>query len=146
MFPAARPGILSAMKLRCLIVDDSPRFLAAARGLLERQGIAVVGVASSGAEAVRRVAELRPDVTLLDIDLGGESGLELARRLHGEAGPSPSPVILVSTHAEQDYADLIDASPAVGFLPKTALSAGAIHDLLTRHGDSVGEPPGREAP
>jgi CheY-like chemotaxis protein len=59
------------MKLRCLIVDDSPRFLAAARGLLERQGIAVVGVASSGAEALRRVAELRPDVTLLDIDLGG---------------------------------------------------------------------------
>ena len=131
------------MKLRCLIVDDSPRFLAAARGLLERQGIAVVGVASSGAEALRRAAELRPDVTLLDIDLGGESGLELARRLHGEAGPSPSPVILVSTHAEQDYADLIDASPAVGFLPKTALSAGAILDLLARHGDS--EPPGREA-
>jgi DNA-binding NarL/FixJ family response regulator len=136
------------MNLRCLIVDDSPRFLDAARGLLERQGIAVVGVASSSAEALQRAAELRPDVTLLDIDLGGESGLELARRLHREAGPAQSRVILISTHAEQDYADLIAASPAVGFLPKTALSAGAIRDLLASHGDGrpgnrVSEPPGR---
>jgi DNA-binding NarL/FixJ family response regulator len=116
--------------LRCLIVDDSPRFLAAARGLLERQGVAVVGVASSSAEALQRAEQLRPDVTLLDIDLGGESGLELARRLHGQAGRSPAPVILISTHAEQDYAELIAASPAIGFLPKTALSADAIRDLL----------------
>jgi CheY-like chemotaxis protein len=117
--------------LRCLIVDDSPRFLDAARGLLEGQGVTVVGVASTGAEALRRVVELRPDVTLLDIDLGGESGLELARRLHGQSGPASAPVILTSTHAEQDYAELIAASPAIGFLPKTALSADAIHGLLS---------------
>jgi DNA-binding NarL/FixJ family response regulator len=118
------------MMLRCLIVDDSPRFLAAARGLLERQGVAVVGVAFSSAEALQRAEQLRPDVTLLDIDLGGESGLELARRLHGQASRVPAPVILISTHAEQDYAELIAASPAIGFLPKTALSADAIRDLL----------------
>jgi DNA-binding NarL/FixJ family response regulator len=119
--------------LRCLLVDDSPRFLEAARGLLERQGVAVVGVAASGAEALARAAELRPDVTLVDLDLGGESGLELARRLNDQDGPAP--VILISTHAEQDYAELIAASPAIGFLPKTALSADAIHDLLAGHGD-----------
>jgi len=124
------------MMLRCLIVDDSPRFLAAARGLLEREGIKVVGVASTSAEALQQVAELRPDVTLLDIDLGGQSGFELARRLHREASLAPSSVILISTHAEQDYADLIAASPAIGFLPKTALSAGAIRDLLGSRGDS----------
>jgi CheY-like chemotaxis protein len=123
------------MMLRCLIVDDSPRFLAAARGLLERQGVTVVGVASSSAEALDRAEQLRPDVTLLDIDLGGESGLELARRLHRQAGPAPIPVILISTHAEQDYAELIEASPAVGFLSKTALSADAIRDLLAVRGD-----------
>jgi CheY-like chemotaxis protein len=111
--------------LRCLIVDDSPRFLDAVRGLLEHEGIAVVGVASTSAEALRRTEELRPDVTLLDIDLGGESGLELARRLHREAGPAPPRVILISTYAEQDFAELIAASPAVGFLPKSDLSAGA---------------------
>jgi CheY-like chemotaxis protein len=121
--------------MRCLIVDDSPRFLDAARGLLERQGIVVVGVASNSAEALRRVEELRPDVTLLDIDLGGESGLELARRLHGQPSTTATPVILISTHAEQDYAELIASSPAVGFLPKTALSAAAIRDLLAGGGD-----------
>jgi DNA-binding NarL/FixJ family response regulator len=121
--------------LRCLIVDDSPRFLDAARALLERQGITVVGVASNSAEALAQAEELRPDVTLLDIDLGGESGLELARRLHGQAGPAP--VILISTHAEQDYEELIAASPAVGFLPKTALSATAIRDLLAGRGDGA---------
>jgi DNA-binding NarL/FixJ family response regulator len=114
--------------MRCLIVDDSPRFLDAARGLLERQGITVVGVASTSAEALQRTGELRPDVTLVDIDLGGESGLELARRLHDQDGPGP--VILISTHAEQDYAELTAASPAVGFLPKTALSGDAIRELL----------------
>jgi len=132
--------------LRCLIVDDSPRFLEAARRLLERQGITVVGVASNSAEALQRAEELRPDVTLLDIDLGGESGLELARRLHGKAGLALAPVILISTHAEQDYAELIAASPAVGFLPKTALSGVAIRDLLAGHGDRgrpVSGPPGR---
>ena len=121
--------------MRCLIVDDSPRFLDAARGLLEGQGVTVVGVASTGAEALQRAAELRPDVTLLDLDLGGESGLELARRLHDQAGLVPAPVILISTHAEQDYAELIAASPAIGFLSKTALSADAIHGLLAGRGD-----------
>jgi DNA-binding NarL/FixJ family response regulator len=118
------------MTLRCLMVDDSRRFLDAARGLLEREGITVVGVASTSAEAVRLAEELRPDVTLLDIDLGGESGFELARRLRREANPAAARMILISTHDERDYADLIAASPAVGFLSKSALSAAAIRDLL----------------
>jgi DNA-binding NarL/FixJ family response regulator len=116
--------------LRCLIVDDNRHFLAAARGLLERQGITVVGVASTGTQALRQVAELRPDVTLVDIDLGGESGFDLARRLDRDAGLAPPRMILISTHAEQDYADLIADSPAIGFLAKSALSADAIRDLL----------------
>jgi CheY-like chemotaxis protein len=116
--------------LRCVIVDDSPRFLEVARALLEREGITVVGTASTGAESLRLVAEMRPDVTLLDIDLGSESGFELARRLAGEADGAPPPVIMISTHAEEDYAELIAASPAVGFLPKAALSARAVRDLL----------------
>jgi CheY-like chemotaxis protein len=141
--PACNPWAM----LRCLIIDDSPRFLDAARGLLERQGITVVGVASTSAEALQRAVALRPDVTLVDIDLGGESGLELARRLHREPGLAGSPVILISTHAEADYAELIAASPAVGFLAKSALSAGAIRDLLAGHGDRgrgdpVSRPPG----
>jgi DNA-binding NarL/FixJ family response regulator len=123
------------MTLRCLIVDDSPRFLDAARGLLERQGLMVVGVASSGAEAVERATELRPDVALLDIDLGGESGFDVARRLSREASLASTRMILISTHAEQDYIDLIAASPVVGFLPKSGLSVDAIRALIASHGD-----------
>jgi CheY-like chemotaxis protein len=124
------------MMLRLLIVDDNPRFLEVARNLLEREGITVVGLASSSAEALDRVEELRPDVTLLDIDLGAESGFELARRFDERSNGRTSPTILISTHAEADYADLIEASPALGFLPKSALSGSAIHDLLRGKRDS----------
>ncbi len=114
--------------MRCLIVDDSADFVDAARGLLECEGITVVGVASTSADALRSFEELRPDVTLVDINLGGESGFELAEQLHRAGGPSP--VILISTHAAQDFADMIESSPAVGFLSKSALTCCAIHDLV----------------
>jgi len=116
--------------LRCLIVDDNPRFLGALRALLEREGIAVVGVASSAAEALQYAEQLRPDVTLVDIHLGDQSGFDLVRRLHGKASLAGSRMVIISTHAEEDYADLITASPAIGFLAKTTLSARAIRDLL----------------
>ena len=121
--------------LRCLIVDDSARFIEVARALLQSDGISVVGTASNGAEALSLVPELRPDVTLVDIDLGPESGLKLTRLLADQADGAPTPMILISTHSEQDYADLIAASPAIGFLPKTALSGAAIRGTL----DGVGE-------
>ena len=63
------------MTLRCLIVDDSPRFLDAARGLLERQGLMVVGVASTSTQALQQATQLQPDIALLDIDLAGEAAL-----------------------------------------------------------------------
>ena len=116
--------------LRCLIVDDSAHFLAVARTVLERDGISVVGTASTGQQALRLAAELRPDVLLVDIDLGGESGLRLAGRLTEQAGEGPAPIIMISLHSEEDYADLIAASPAIGFLPKTALSGRAIRETL----------------
>jgi len=125
------------MALRCLIVDDSSHFLTAARALLEREGIAVVGVASTSAEALRRAEELRPDVALLDVDLGNESGFELARRLASETSLEPSSVILISTYAEEDFADLIAASPAAGFLSKSNLSARAIREILGATGDAA---------
>jgi DNA-binding NarL/FixJ family response regulator len=123
------------MNVRCLIVDDSRHFLDAARGLLERQGLTVVGEASTGAEALRLAAKLRPDVTLVDIDLGGESGFEVARQLSRQAATTTSRMILISTHAEKDYAELIAASPAIGFLSKAELSGGAIRALLGGRGE-----------
>ena len=117
-------------ELRCVIVDDNPVFIEVATRLLERGGISIIGVASTIAEALQRVEELCPDVTLVDVDLGGESGFHLAVQLHRpDAGRRPK-VILISAHSEQDFADMINASPAIGFLPKADLSPGAIHDLL----------------
>jgi DNA-binding NarL/FixJ family response regulator len=118
------------MRLRCVIVDDSPAVLRAASELLEGEGIAVVGVAATGDEAVRLIDELEPDVTLVDIDLGLESGFDLARRLMDPPGGAGSRSILISTHDPRDFAKLIEASPAIGFLPKSDLSATAIHRLL----------------
>jgi DNA-binding NarL/FixJ family response regulator len=118
------------VRVTCVVVDDNSLFLEGAVDLLTREGLDVVGVASDSAEAIRLVTELRPDVTLVDIDLGEEDGFELAQRLHAISG-APK-VILVSTHAEEDLAHLIERSPALGFIAKARLSAQAIRDMLER--------------
>jgi DNA-binding NarL/FixJ family response regulator len=118
--------------LRCLLVDDSPAFRQVARDLLEQEGIDVVGVAGSGEEAIRCARELQPDLALVDIDLAGESGFAVVRRLAAEDGPVGGNLILVSSHAEEEFAELIEASPALGFVAKADLGADAIHDLLRR--------------
>jgi CheY-like chemotaxis protein len=124
------------MPLRCLLVDDNEAFLEAASLLLEREGATVVGVASSIAEALRQARALRPDVILVDIGLGDESGFDLARLLAGngqedQGGQGVSAdVILISTAAEADYAELIAESPAAGFLAKSELSARGISRIL----------------
>jgi DNA-binding NarL/FixJ family response regulator len=120
------------MALRCLIVDDQPTFCEAARDLLEGQGLTVVGCATSSAEALRSVRELRPEVALVDIDLGSDSGFDLARRLADCVDGNSLRVILVSTHDEREFVKLIESSPAVGFLAKTELSAERIYQLLDR--------------
>ena len=125
----AAGATLTCMAFRVLIVDDNGAFLYAARRLLAREGLQVVGIASTEAEALRRTAQLRPDVVLVDVELAEESGFEVARRLD-ERGPDGPAVILVSTHAEEDLAELVDGSPAIGFLPKATLSAEAIQRML----------------
>jgi CheY-like chemotaxis protein len=107
-------------------VDDSTRFLDAASRLLGAQGLDVVGVASTSAEALARVRELAPDVALVDIDLNGESGFDLAWQL---AAASTS-TVLTSTRGESDFAELVAVTPVLGFIPKSELSAGAIGDFL----------------
>ena len=118
------------MGVTCLIVDDNAQFLETASGLLERQGVTVVGVASHISDALLMARDLQPDVSLVDIDLGEESGLDLAYRLTTTPGITASPVILISAYSEIDYADLIEASPAIGFLSKSELSGRAVEAAL----------------
>lgn len=124
------------MTLRCVIVDDSAVFVAAARKLLEQQGLTVVGVAGTGAEALRLALDLRPDVLLVDVNLHGESGLDVVRRLARDVDPAP-PSILISTQARDVYADLVAESPALGFLCKADVSAAAVRRLLEGQGDGT---------
>jgi DNA-binding NarL/FixJ family response regulator len=116
--------------MRCLLVDDSDAFLKAASILLQREGMTVVGVASNSAEALRQARALRPDVILIDIGLGDESGFDLARLLDADGQVGDAQVILISAHAETDYAELIAESPAAGFLVKSELSAQPIGRVL----------------
>ena len=118
------------MPLRCLIVDDNPRFGEEARSLLEHEGISVVGVAASGDEAVRLTEALGPDLALVDISLGEESGFDVARRLVDGSNSRVPAVIFVSTYDEREFSGRIAASPALGFIAKTALSAERIRRLL----------------
>jgi DNA-binding NarL/FixJ family response regulator len=121
------------MALRLLIVDDNERFLEAARSTLERDGIEVVGTATTAAEAERQAEALDPDVVLVDLNLGADSGFDLTRRL-AEPRSNYSRVLLISTRDEEDFSDLIKASPAIGFLSKSDFSAGAIRELLSANG------------
>jgi two-component system, NarL family, nitrate/nitrite response regulator NarL len=118
------------MLIRCLLVDDSEVFLSSARSLLAQQGVTVVGTASESAEALRMAAALRPDVILVDVTLGDENGFDLARRLvESNRGKT---VIMISARDESDYADLVEESPAAGFLAKVELSAEGIRRKLAR--------------
>jgi DNA-binding NarL/FixJ family response regulator len=127
-----------------LIVDDNPGFLRAASALLDQEGLRVVGVASTSDEAIARAADLHPDVTLIDIDLDGDSGFEVARRLVGAPGHDPGHMILISAHGEDDFVDLIEASPAIGFVGKPALSARAIEGLIRAAGEGHDEAGGTD--
>jgi CheY-like chemotaxis protein len=144
--PRSYPDLVA---LRCLIVDDNPGFLQTASALLEQEGVQVVAIASTCEEASQFVADLRPDVTLIDIDLGGESGFDLARRLVDDPHAEPGHLILISAYSEDEFLDMIAASPAIGFVKKPALSAKAIDRLVRAAGTAgprSGDPDGPSGP
>jgi two-component system, NarL family, nitrate/nitrite response regulator NarL len=116
------------MKLRSLIVDDSETFLESARRLLEAQGVEIVGTATSGTDALELAVTLAPDLALVDVELGEEDGIALAGELRSRA-PGVQ-VILISTYGRDEMQDIVSASSAVGFLPKSSLSGDAVRATL----------------
>jgi two-component system nitrate/nitrite response regulator NarL len=126
------------MPVRCLIVDDNQDFLRAARDLLERQGISVVGLASTGAQAYRSCSELTPDVVLIDIDLGEESGFQVASQLAARLNAEQPLLVLISAYSADDFEDMIADTPAASFLSKADLSGTAIRGILARASGASG--------
>lgn len=111
-------------------MDDSPAFLAGARAILEGRDFTVVGEAGTAAQALQLAGQLDPDVVLVDIVLGDESGFAVARQLAERAESSTPKLILISTHPEDEFADLIAESPALGFIAKAELSPVTLVELV----------------
>jgi CheY-like chemotaxis protein len=118
----------------CVIVDDNRDFLRAAQQLLETAGMEVIGTASDAVEAIATVASLRPDVTLLDVNLGDESGFDVADRLSQDPTLGRPAMIMLSTYSSEVFGDLVESGPALGFLSKATLSASDIEQLLASRG------------
>jgi DNA-binding NarL/FixJ family response regulator len=118
------------MTRRVLIVDDHAGFRALARAMLERGGFEVVGEAIDGAGTLTAVAQMRPEVVLLDVQLPDVNGFEVARALcDGEDAPI---VVMTSTRDAEDFGGRLERSGARGFIAKSRLSGSALAELVSR--------------
>jgi DNA-binding NarL/FixJ family response regulator len=100
-----------------VIVDDHRLVRAGLCSIIESvEGISVVGEAGDGAEAVEVVAQVRPDVVLMDLSMPGVDGIEAIRRLRA-TGSSP-PVVVLTSFAERERVDSALRAGAVGYLLK----------------------------
>src|SRR4051794_39088858 len=104
-----------------LVVDDHAGFRSIARRMLESSGF-VVEEAASGEAAIAMTSARRPDLVLLDIQLPGIDGLEVARRLHAAAAPPV--VVLTSGRDLAEFGPRGRETPSAGFLAKDRLSGG----------------------
>lgn len=119
----------SSVRATVLIVDDHADFRAAARALLDAEGFDVIGEAADADEAIEAVATLRPQVVLLDIQLPGMDGLEVAEAL--AARPEPPEVVLISSRDRAAYGRRLRETSARGFIPKSELSGEALAALVS---------------
>jgi DNA-binding NarL/FixJ family response regulator len=123
------------MPPRIVIVDDDPSFLATVRLLLEAEGFVVVGEALNGLDGVAAVAELDPDIVLVDVNLPDIDGFEVAQRV-ADGGRAP-PVVLTSIRSAADFGDLVEKSGARAFIMKAEISGEALAEILNGHSSSA---------
>jgi CheY-like chemotaxis protein len=116
------------MAMTLLIVDDHRSFREVARRVLEAGGFDVVGVAPDGESALEAVRELRPDVVLLDVQLPGIDGFEVASRL--TAGGDGPAIVMTSSRERADFGPLVEQSGARGFIHKAELSGAALDAVI----------------
>ncbi|HOT93396.1 MAG TPA: response regulator [Anaerolineae bacterium] len=121
--------------IRVLIVEDEPLVVEMLKNMLEVLLYSVVGVASSGKEAVEMTQTLRPDVILMDISLAGDSGIEAAHQIQQLC---PTPIIVLTAHAERDLLEQATAAGVDAYLLKPANLReleSAITTVLAREND-----------
>jgi DNA-binding NarL/FixJ family response regulator len=116
------------MALSVYVVDDHALFRRVAKTLLEAEGYEIAGEASSGETALDELEKAHPDVVLLDVQLPGIDGFEVARRI--SETEHPPAVLLTSTRPADAYGDLMGAAHARGFIQKQDLSGQTVASLL----------------
>lgn len=118
--------------IRVFLADDDDRFRGAYRKLLERtDGFGVVGEAASGDDALRLILALRPDAALVDVQMPGGSGLEVARRVLAEVPGTR--VVVLTTFDLDEYVDEALRSGASGFLLKNASPPEVLQAVRAAH-------------
>ncbi len=112
------PHSPNAGKIRILIVDDHPQIRESLQALFEtKDGLAVIGQARNGQEALVKCAELMPDVILMDLEMPVMDGLTATRMLQRqEACPA---IIILSAHTDPGWIDKILQAGACAFVSKT---------------------------
>lgn len=122
----------STIRSRVFIVDDHTMFREGLRQLIEREpGLTVCGDAADSAEALPAIRESKPDVVLVDISLGGASGIDLIKSIKSEF--EELPVLVVSMHDESLYAERSLRAGAMGYVMKhepAKTMKAAIHKVL----------------
>ncbi len=119
---------------KILIVDDDPDFVAVTRAVLERAGYAVIN-AADGDEGMRRARQEAPDLIILDVIMKTVlDGLDMSRRMAANSALYDTPILMVTSIANSDYAALFPTDEYVhinGFLSKPIAPA----ELLRRVGE-----------
>jgi DNA-binding NarL/FixJ family response regulator len=127
-------------RLRVLLVDDHDLFRTGLRNLLEEQGVQVVGEAASGADAVRIVREIAPEVVVMDLNMPGISGVEATREITSIA-PLTRVVVLTISDEDDDVMDAIVAG-ACGYLVKDSSIEELMRGITAASvGESLISPP-----
>lgn len=115
---------MHTVRIRCVVADDHAALRAVLIDLLRAGGVDVVATAADGHETVACIEELRPAVALVDVRMPGLSGVEVARRVAADGGPTR--VILVTGEADPGLA----RAAAQAGVSAVVLKGGPLDELL----------------
>lgn len=114
--------------IRTLLVDDSIAILdSVERYVTSLPGVEVVGRACSGQQAIQLVAQLRPDLVLIDVTMPGMNGLEATQQI--KKFPDAPRVIVLSIHEQAEYRDAALSAQADAYIAKSDLKSGLVATL-----------------
>jgi DNA-binding NarL/FixJ family response regulator len=114
--PAKREGAATPRVIRVVAADDHPAYLRATTETLERAGLRVVGVSTSGEGAIEDVRVYAPDVALVDLRMPGLSGADVARAVC--ARYPETRVVILSAYDDDEIVQLAIAAGATGYVTK----------------------------